>query len=182
MNRAEDADARFVVCIDNSEYPVSLELHKIYRVLADEDAARDGDLRVVDESGEDYLYPGEYFLPIRLPTETEWLYAAVGPENRTYPWGEWEPGRCNSKGAEADDSFPYTAPVGSFAEGESWCRALNLAGNVSEWCADGKLLGGVAVDVHIAADPVAGLAAHKVVDRHVEAFALDVPEGDVYGG
>ncbi len=63
--------AGFVVCIDDSEYPVSLELHKIYRVLTDEDAARDGDLRVVDESGEGYLYPAEYFLPIRLPTETE---------------------------------------------------------------------------------------------------------------
>ena len=71
MKKRGEGDTRFVVCIDDSEYPVSLELHKIYRVLTDEDAARDGDLRVVDESGEDYLYPEEYFLPIRLPTETE---------------------------------------------------------------------------------------------------------------
>ncbi len=41
--------------IDNSEYPASLELHKIYRVIADRDALQDGDLRIVDESGEDYL-------------------------------------------------------------------------------------------------------------------------------
>jgi hypothetical protein len=50
------------VCIDNSEYPASLELHKVYQVLPDEDAAVDGDIRLIDESGEDYLYPAEYFL------------------------------------------------------------------------------------------------------------------------
>lgn len=59
--------ARFVVCIENSAYPASLELHKIYRVLPDEDAAREGDLRVVDESGEDYLYPVEWFAAVDLP-------------------------------------------------------------------------------------------------------------------
>jgi hypothetical protein len=59
--------ARFAICVDNSEYPASLELHKIYRVLADEDAEKDGDLRIIDESGEDYLYPVDYFVPIELP-------------------------------------------------------------------------------------------------------------------
>ena len=59
----------FAVCVDNSEYPASLELHKIYRVLPDKDAAVDGDLRVVDESGEDYLYPADYFVIIELPQE-----------------------------------------------------------------------------------------------------------------
>lgn len=48
---------RFAICIDNSEYPVSLELHKIYRVLPDDEAERDGDIRVIDESGEDFLIP-----------------------------------------------------------------------------------------------------------------------------
>lgn len=48
--------ARFALCIDNSDYPASLELHKIYRVLPDPQAEGDGDLRVIDESGEDYLY------------------------------------------------------------------------------------------------------------------------------
>jgi hypothetical protein len=62
---------RFAVCVDNSEYPVSLELHKIYRVLPDEDATADGDVRVIDESGEDYLYPSEYFVPIELPQEVQ---------------------------------------------------------------------------------------------------------------
>jgi hypothetical protein len=58
---------RFVVCIENAEYPASLELHKIYRVLPDPDAAGDGDIRVIDESGEDYLYPAEWFAAVELP-------------------------------------------------------------------------------------------------------------------
>ena len=62
---------RFVVCVDNSEYPASLELHKIYRVLSDEEAETDGDLRVVDESGEDYLYPARYFVLTELPQAVE---------------------------------------------------------------------------------------------------------------
>ncbi len=57
----------FVVCVKNTDYPASLELHKIYRVVPDADAAADGDIRVVDESGEDYLYPISYFTPISLP-------------------------------------------------------------------------------------------------------------------
>ena len=61
----------FAICIDNSEYPVSLELHKIYRVLPDDDAVVDGDLRIIDESGEDYLYPAEYFVLPDLPLATE---------------------------------------------------------------------------------------------------------------
>jgi hypothetical protein len=57
----------FVVCINNVEYPASLELHKIYRVLPDADAIREGDIRVVDESGDDYLYPVEWFIPVEVP-------------------------------------------------------------------------------------------------------------------
>ncbi len=62
---------RFAVCVDNSEYPASLEIHKIYRVIPDKDAEREGDLRIIDESGEDYLYPSRYFVPIEVPQETE---------------------------------------------------------------------------------------------------------------
>ena len=57
----------FAICVDNSEYPASLELHKIYRVLPDKDAQADGDMRIIDESGEDYLFPADYFIPIELP-------------------------------------------------------------------------------------------------------------------
>lgn len=61
----------FVVCLQNDDYPVSLERHKIYQVLPDEDAAQDGDLRIIDESGEDYLYPKDWFAPIGLPAQVE---------------------------------------------------------------------------------------------------------------
>lgn len=71
MKKAEDHAMRFAVCVDNAGYPASLELHKIYRVLSDEDAAQDGDVRVVDESGEDYLYPAEYFVAIEVPRPVE---------------------------------------------------------------------------------------------------------------
>ncbi len=71
MKRHKNSTRGFAVCIDNSAYPVSLELHKIYRVLPDDDAAMDGDLRVIDESGEDYLYPAEYFVLIDLPHDKE---------------------------------------------------------------------------------------------------------------
>ena len=57
----------FVVCVENSGYPASLELHKIYRVVSDQDAQREGDLRIVDESGEDYLYPAEWFAAVEVP-------------------------------------------------------------------------------------------------------------------
>ena len=52
---------RFAVCIRNAGYEASLERNKIYRVLPDPGAAKDGDIRVVDESGEDYLYPADWF-------------------------------------------------------------------------------------------------------------------------
>ena len=56
-----------MVCVKNSEYPVSLELHKIYRVVPDQEAGREGDLRIVDESGEDYLYPADWFVSLEVP-------------------------------------------------------------------------------------------------------------------
>lgn len=59
--------ADFVVCVCNADYPASLEMHKIYRVVPDAGAAADGDIRVVDESGEDYLYRASYFIPIAVP-------------------------------------------------------------------------------------------------------------------
>ena len=60
---------RFAICINNSQYPASLELHKIYRVIPDQEAEQDDDLRVIDESGEDYLYPADYFVLLDLPRD-----------------------------------------------------------------------------------------------------------------
>jgi hypothetical protein len=69
--RTKDSTPSFVVCIDNSGYRASLELHKIYRVIPDEDAAQEGDLRVIDESGEDYLYSADRFISIEVPKSLE---------------------------------------------------------------------------------------------------------------
>ena len=71
MKKSSRIPSQFVVCIKNTGYPASLELHKIYRLIPDEDAAEDGDVRVVDESGEDYLYPAAYFAAIKVPTAVE---------------------------------------------------------------------------------------------------------------
>ena len=67
MKQRKNGTPIFAVCIDNSGYLASLELHKIYRVIPDDDAAADGDLRVVDESGEDYLYSAKRFIVMDLP-------------------------------------------------------------------------------------------------------------------
>ena len=70
---------KFVICVENSEYPASLELHKIYRLIPDKEAQADGDMRVIDESGEDYLFPADYFIPIDLPQ------TVIRVLNKSYP-------------------------------------------------------------------------------------------------
>ena len=66
---------KLVVCINNTEYAASIEKRKIYAVLADPAARAKHLLRVIDESGEDYLYPEKYFLPIHLPKEEQKVIA-----------------------------------------------------------------------------------------------------------
>jgi hypothetical protein len=63
-------ESQFVVCVRNEDCE-DLELRKIYQVLPDDAAAEDGYIRVIDESGEDYLYPADYFLPIELSKDLE---------------------------------------------------------------------------------------------------------------
>jgi len=58
---------RFAVCVRNDGYEASLERNKLYVVLPDSDAEREGDVRVVDESGEDYLYPADWFVALEVP-------------------------------------------------------------------------------------------------------------------
>ncbi len=60
----------FALCIENKDCE-DLEKRKIYKVLPDEDAEKEGYLRVVDESGEDYLYPQSYFVLVQLPREAQ---------------------------------------------------------------------------------------------------------------
>ena len=64
--KGNNAKIQFVVCIKNDDCE-DLELRKIYEVLSDEKAAEDDYIRVIDESGEDYLYPAIYFYPVELP-------------------------------------------------------------------------------------------------------------------
>lgn len=64
--RRRKSEPRFVVCL-KSDGCDDLEPRKLYRTIADEAASADGYIRVIDESGEDYLYPKDYFLPIELP-------------------------------------------------------------------------------------------------------------------
>jgi hypothetical protein len=68
MKRSEKT---FAVCVNNKGYPASLELRKLYQVIPDEQTAKLRQIRVVDESGENYLYPEQYFAPVQLPQDTE---------------------------------------------------------------------------------------------------------------
>jgi hypothetical protein len=62
---------RFVLCVSNENFPVSLETRKLYETLGDATASRHGDILGGDESGEDYLYPASLFHPLTLPPEIE---------------------------------------------------------------------------------------------------------------
>jgi hypothetical protein len=60
-------DTGFVICIENEGFEVSLEKRKVYRQLPDQPTTEDKLIRVIDESGEDYLYPSDLFVPIIVP-------------------------------------------------------------------------------------------------------------------
>ena len=67
----------FVLCIDNEGYPASLEPRKVYQAVSDPASEKHGLLRVIDESGEDYLYPARLFVPIKVPQEAERAFATA---------------------------------------------------------------------------------------------------------
>ena len=67
MRKPQTSNARLLICVGNRGYRASLEKRKIYVSLTDPEAAKHGQVRVIDESGEDYLYPRSFFLPVTLP-------------------------------------------------------------------------------------------------------------------
>ena len=60
-----------MICVGNKGYAASLELRKIYQVVPDKTASKLNQIRVIDESGEDYLYPEDFFVPVQLPQAVE---------------------------------------------------------------------------------------------------------------
>ena len=68
---AENTEPRFAICIKNAGHPDDLHVRTVYQVLPDESAARSNYIRVIDETGEDYLYPAEYFVFVELPQAVE---------------------------------------------------------------------------------------------------------------
>jgi hypothetical protein len=69
MNRLKE-NCSFVLCIENNDCD-DLEKRKIYQMLPDEEAEKEGYIRVIDESGEDYLYPQSYFIVVQLPRKAQ---------------------------------------------------------------------------------------------------------------
>jgi len=68
--KKEKKEKIFALCVENKDCE-DLEKRKIYRVIPDEESEREGYLRVIDESGEDYLYPQSYFVLVELPREAQ---------------------------------------------------------------------------------------------------------------
>ena len=67
MRKKTQANGKLLVCVENKGYPVALERRKIYVSVPDPIASKHGQVRVIDESGNDYLYPKRFFLPVTLP-------------------------------------------------------------------------------------------------------------------
>jgi hypothetical protein len=64
-------NARYVMCVANEGNEVSLTLHKVYRVIPDERGEKHKMIRIVDDTGEDYLFPASAFVPVQIPEEAE---------------------------------------------------------------------------------------------------------------
>jgi hypothetical protein len=71
---------QFAICIHNGQYAGTLELRKVYEVLDDPAAAKRNFVRVIDESGEDYLYPQAWFVPVAVPESVEQLLHELAPK------------------------------------------------------------------------------------------------------
>jgi hypothetical protein len=73
----ESIKPRFAICINNSAYPDDLKVRTVYQVLPDESAAKSNYIRVIDETGEDYLYPVVHFVFVEIPPEAAKALMAI---------------------------------------------------------------------------------------------------------
>ncbi len=76
-----DQKRHFAICVDNTDYEASLILRKIYEIIPDEPGDKDDLIRIVDESGEDYLYHKSGFLLVEFPQEVEYALLASQGSN-----------------------------------------------------------------------------------------------------
>lgn len=67
--KTDTSELRFAICVKNDGYVDDLKVRTVYQILPDESAARSNYVRVVDETGEDYLYPSAYFVPVEVSPE-----------------------------------------------------------------------------------------------------------------
>jgi hypothetical protein len=72
-----DPTGQFLLCVNNESYPASLEVRKVYQSMPDPVAASRGFVRVIDESGEDYLYPSDRFVAVELPLAAARVFAGA---------------------------------------------------------------------------------------------------------
>ena len=75
--KEQELNHRIAICVDNTDYELSLERRKVYPVLPDTDAERDDYVRIIDETGEDYLFPASRFVFLTVTTEIEEAVLAI---------------------------------------------------------------------------------------------------------
>ncbi len=88
LNDPNTTEQHFAICLCNNDYQASLEVRKIYQILPDTEAAKHHQLRVIDESGEDYLYSDEYFATIQLPEKVTMMLFQPALFSHTKCWNE----------------------------------------------------------------------------------------------
>jgi hypothetical protein len=76
---AENTEPRFAICVRNDGHEDDLKVRTVYRILPDESAARSGYIRVIDETGEDYLYPAAYFVSVEVTPEAARTLVLTAP-------------------------------------------------------------------------------------------------------
>jgi formylglycine-generating enzyme required for sulfatase activity len=131
IDRTEVTNAQLARCVAagacTPPYPPALAVHEGY--YEDPEYAGHPAINVDWQHGQSYCtWAGG-----QLPTEAQWEYAARGPDERLYPWGDRPPDETLLNYAGIVNN---TAPVGLYADGASWVGALDMAGNVWEWTAD----------------------------------------------